>query len=78
MMFRNKKSEEKLYKFKDLKIYSSPEWLANGMRKYRTVFESIETSYLYVELSFYNKLFDVEESLGVAPKLALYFGIFDI
>ena len=61
MMFRNKKSEEKLYKFKDLKIYSSPEWLANGMRKYRTVFESIETSYLYVELSFYNKLFDVEE-----------------
>ncbi|AFM04170.1 AAA+ family ATPase [Bernardetia litoralis DSM 6794] len=61
MMFRNKQSEEKFYKFKDLKIYSSPEWLANGMRKYRTVFESIETSYLYVELSFYNKLFDVEE-----------------
>lgn len=61
MMFRNKKGEEKSYKFKDLKIYSSPEWLANGMRKYRTVFESMETSYLYVELSFYNKLFDVEE-----------------
>lgn len=61
MMFRDNKSEEKLYKFKDLKLYSSPEWLANGMRKYRTVFESIETSYLYVELSFYNKLFDVEE-----------------
>ncbi len=49
------------YKFKDLKIYASTEWLADGKKKYRTVFENTETTYLYAELSFYNKLFDEED-----------------
>jgi SpoVK/Ycf46/Vps4 family AAA+-type ATPase len=52
---------DKKYKFKDLKVYSSTEWLADGKKKYRTVFENIETTYLYAELSFYNKLFDEED-----------------
>ncbi|TAH18871.1 MAG: AAA family ATPase [Cytophagales bacterium] len=52
---------DKNYKFKDLRVYSSTEWLADGKKKYRTVFENIETTYLYAELSFYNKLFDEED-----------------
>lgn len=52
---------DKKYKFKDLKVYSSTEWLADGKKKYRTVFENMETTYLYAELSFYNKLFDEED-----------------
>jgi len=52
---------DKNYKFKDLSVYSSTEWLADGKKKYRTVFENIETTYLYAELSFYNKLFDEED-----------------
>ncbi|OWY21131.1 AAA family ATPase [Sphingobacteriales bacterium UPWRP_1] len=51
----------KPYKFKDLKVYGSSEWLANGMRKYRRVFERLETTFIYVELSFFNKLFDEED-----------------
>ncbi len=49
------------FKFKDLKVYGSSEWLANGNRKYRRVFDSAETTYIYVELSFYNKQFDEED-----------------
>ncbi len=57
----NKKdSLEKAYKFKDLKVYASTEWLSSG-KKYRRVFENMETTYLYAELSFYNKLFDEED-----------------
>ena len=46
------------YKFKDLKTYASTESFEGDTKKYRTVFENQETTYLYVELSFYNKLFD--------------------
>jgi len=46
------------FKFKELKVYSSTEWLADNKKKYRQVFDRFETSYLYAELSFYNKLFD--------------------
>ena len=49
------------YKFKDLKVYGSSEWLANGQRKYRRVYDRAETTYIYSELSFYNKKFDEEE-----------------
>ncbi len=48
------------YKFKSLKVYASTEWLAEG-KKYRKVFENLETTYLYAELCFYNKLFDEED-----------------
>jgi len=48
------------YKFRELKIYSSTEWLADNKKKYRQVFDRYETTYVYAELSFYNKLFDRE------------------
>lgn len=48
------------YKFKSLKVYASTEWLQEG-KKYRKVFESLETTYLYAELCIYNKLFDEED-----------------
>ncbi len=51
----------KKYKFKDMKVYSSDEWMANSTKKYRTVFDRAETTYLRTEFSFYNKLFDEED-----------------
>ena len=52
------------YKFKDLKVYSSDEWMADGTKKYRRVFDRYETTYMRAELSFYNKLFDEEDWEG--------------
>lgn len=49
------------YRFKHLKVYSSTEWLADGKKKYRRVFEAEDLSYLYVELSIFNKLFDRDD-----------------
>jgi SpoVK/Ycf46/Vps4 family AAA+-type ATPase len=46
------------YKFRELKVYSSTEWLADNKKKYRQVFDRQETTFVYAELSFYNKLFD--------------------
>jgi len=46
------------YKFKDLKVFISPEWLADSRKKYRQVFALSEISVVYAELSFYNKRFD--------------------
>lgn len=54
-------SENKNWKFKELKVYSSTEWLADNKKKYRQVFDRLETSYVYAELSFQNKLFDRED-----------------
>ncbi|MGB3947859.1 MAG: AAA family ATPase [Bacteroidia bacterium] len=51
----------KNYKFKDLKVFSSDEWMANATKKYRTVFDRMETTYIRTEFSFYNKLFDEQE-----------------
>ena len=52
---------DKKYKFKSLNIYSSDEWMANATKRYRTVFDKAETTYIRVELAFYNKLFDEED-----------------
>ncbi len=49
------------FKFKDLKVYASAEWLADSRKKYRRVFAQQEVSHIYVEFSFYNKLFDEED-----------------
>ncbi|MEM6319542.1 MAG: hypothetical protein AAF960_17855 [Bacteroidota bacterium] len=49
------------YKFRELKIYSTTEWLTDNKKKYRQVFERRTSSYIYAELSFHNKLFDVED-----------------
>ena len=51
----------KKFKFRELKIYSSTEWLADNRKKYRQVFDRYETTYIYAELSLYNKLYDVED-----------------
>jgi len=50
----------KPFKFRELNVYSSTEWLAGNKKRYRQVFERYGTSYVYAELSFYNKLFDQE------------------
>lgn len=52
---------EKKYKFKNLLTYSSDEWMANSTKRYRFVFDKAETTYIRVEFSFYNKLFDEED-----------------
>ncbi|MFN4082391.1 MAG: AAA family ATPase [Bacteroidia bacterium] len=49
------------YKFRDLKIFGSTEWLANNEKKYRLVYDEYECSFIYAELSFFNKLFDEED-----------------
>jgi SpoVK/Ycf46/Vps4 family AAA+-type ATPase len=49
------------YKFKDLRIYTSTEWMAENRKKYRQVFDKYETAYVYGELSLYNKLYDIED-----------------
>lgn len=52
---------EKKFKFKSLSAYSSDEWMANSTKRYRTVFDKAELSYLRFELAIYNKLFDEED-----------------
>ncbi|HMQ87095.1 MAG TPA: AAA family ATPase [Flavilitoribacter sp.] len=54
-------SESKKYKFKELKVYSSTEWLADNKKKYRQVFDRFNTSFIYAELSLFNKNFDVDD-----------------
>ncbi len=49
------------YKFRDLKIFGSTEWLANNEKKYRLVYDEAECTFIYCELSFFNKLFDEED-----------------
>lgn len=49
------------YKFKSLKVYGSTEWLADGKKKYQTVFEASITKYIYCEFAFFNKLFDEKD-----------------
>jgi SpoVK/Ycf46/Vps4 family AAA+-type ATPase len=51
----------KRWKFRELKVYSSTEWLADNKKKYRQVFDRYDTTYIYAELSFYNKFYDIED-----------------
>ena len=53
-----KSGDVKKFKFKELKVYASTEWLADNRKKYRQVFDRFETTYIYAELSFYNKYFE--------------------
>ena len=48
------------YKFRDIKSYSSTEWLANNTKKYRSVFDEMEIAYVYCEVSLLNKHFDAK------------------
>lgn len=54
-------SVPKAFKFRELKVYASTEWLADNKKKYRQVFDRYETTYIYAELSFFNKRFDVDD-----------------
>ncbi len=56
-----KQPEFKKYKFRELRVYASTEWLADNKKKYRQVFDRYETTYVYAEVSFYNKYFDQED-----------------
>jgi AAA+ superfamily predicted ATPase len=49
------------YKYRDMKVHSSDEWMAGSTKKYRKVFDRYETTWMRVELSFFNKLFDEED-----------------
>jgi hypothetical protein len=46
------------FKFVNMQVYASTEWLADGKKKYRRVFEYASLTYLYSELSFYNKRYE--------------------
>ncbi|MEY3983397.1 MAG: hypothetical protein RL160_954 [Bacteroidota bacterium] len=48
------------FKFRDIKTYCSTEWLANNTKKYRSVFDEQELSYIYCEVSLFNKRYDEE------------------
>lgn len=52
--------ESKRYKIKDLKVYSSTEYISENKKRYRLVYDKQELTYVYAELSFYNKAFDLE------------------
>jgi SpoVK/Ycf46/Vps4 family AAA+-type ATPase len=54
-------NSQSLFKFRELKAYSSTEWLADNKKKYRQVFDRYEVSYIYAELSFHNKNFDCDD-----------------
>lgn len=60
------------YKFKELKVHSSDEWMADGTKKYRQVFDRYETTFLRLELSFFNKLFD-ENDWEATIRTSCYF-----
>lgn len=49
------------FKFKELRVYSSTEWLADNKKRYRQVFDRFDTSFIYAEFSFFNKQFDLED-----------------
>lgn len=55
------KAMESKFVVKELKVHGSDEWMANGSKKYREVFDRYELSFVYVEFSFFNKLFDEED-----------------
>ena len=49
------------HKARAIKTHSSDEWMADGTKKYRRVYDRYETTFMRVEFSFFNKLFDEEE-----------------
>lgn len=58
MQDTHRQTTSKEYKFRELRVYASTEWLADNKKKYRQVFDRHDTTYIYTELSFYNKRFD--------------------
>ena len=50
-------SQNKNYLFRNMKVYGSTEWLADNKKKYRSVFDLNEATYIYTEFSFFNLQF---------------------
>jgi SpoVK/Ycf46/Vps4 family AAA+-type ATPase len=50
-------NQNKNFLFRNMKIYGSTEWLADNKKKYRSVFDVNECSYIYAEFSFFNLQF---------------------
>jgi SpoVK/Ycf46/Vps4 family AAA+-type ATPase len=48
------------FKLNEIKTYASTEFLADNKKKYRQVFDRYDTTYIYAELTFFNKQFDKE------------------
>lgn len=42
------------FKFKDIKVHSSNEWLIDSQKKYRQVFNLMSVKYIYIELTLFN------------------------
>ena len=55
---------EEPFKYKDLKVYASTEWLAGNKKKYRQVLELKELSYVYAELTLINKNYEIDIKLA--------------
>lgn len=45
---------DKDFIFRNMKVYGSVEWLADNKKKYRSVFDVSESTYIYCEFSFFN------------------------
>ncbi len=54
----NYKPDKPRFRFRDLKVYASTDWLAENKKKYRQVFHRWDVSFIYAELSLYNLLFE--------------------
>lgn len=54
-------SNSEFFKFKELRVYASTEYLAGNQKKYRQVFDRGQTTYVYAEISLFNKLFDEQD-----------------
>lgn len=64
--------DEMKYKFKDLKVHGTQEWLYGSQKKYRTVFNVNSIKYIYAEFSLYNLFFEKE-----AWQISVNFKAFD-
>ncbi len=61
---------EPKFKFLDLKVHGTGEWLHGDERKYRQVFDANVLKYVYYEFSFYNLLFNKQDwSINVQFKV---------
>ncbi len=46
--------QNKNFIFRNMKVYGSVEWLADNKKKYRSIFDVSESTYIYCEFSFFN------------------------
>ncbi len=56
MIFKKQKKKLPKYKFLSLRTYCSTEWMLDSLKRYRTVFDASELTFVYVELALLNKL----------------------